>query len=151
MKQMSIFVQKLLVERCALKFHHEQRPLSVYAIRLASGGPKMTVSTSGPNDPSGFGSRGLGDLVVRNMTIATFATWMQSGVMDKPVIDETELKDCYDFNLKWTPDESQFAQFRGTNGPITPPAGDNPKCSAGPVHSGAGAAWAKDGIDHLTT
>ena len=65
------------------------------------------------------------------MTIATFATWMQSGVMDKPVIDETELKDCYDFNLKWTPDESQFAQFRGTNGPITPPAGDNPNAPPG--------------------
>src|SRR5258708_35554729 len=86
----------------------------------------MTVSTWGGNDPSGFGFRGLGDLVVRNMTMATFATWMQAGVMDKPVVDETELKDRYDFTLKWTPDDSQFAQFRGTNSPITPPAGDNP-------------------------
>jgi uncharacterized protein (TIGR03435 family) len=131
MKQMAILVQKLLADRCALKFHHEQRPLSVYAIRLASGGPKMTVTTSGANDPSGFGFRGFGDLVVRNMTMATFATWMQAGVMDKPVVDETELKDRYDFNLKWTPDDSQFAQFRGTNGPITPPAGDNPNAPPG--------------------
>jgi uncharacterized protein (TIGR03435 family) len=28
--------------------------------------------------------------------------------------------------LKWTPDDSQFAQFRGTNGPVPPAAGDNP-------------------------
>ena len=131
MKQMATMVQKLLTDRCALKFHHEQRPLSVYAIRLASGGPKMTVSSTGANDPSGFGLRGFGDLVVRNMTMATFATWMQSGVMDKPVVDQTGLTDRYDFNLKWTPDDSQFGQFRGTNGPITPPAGDNPNAPPG--------------------
>jgi uncharacterized protein (TIGR03435 family) len=131
MKQMAVLVQKLLAERFGLKFHHEQRELSVYAIRVASGGPKMTVSTSGANDPSGFGLRGFGDLVVRNMTMTMFATWMQSGVMDKPVVDLTELKDRYDFNLKWTPDDSQFAQFRGTNGPMTPPAGDNPNAPPG--------------------
>jgi uncharacterized protein (TIGR03435 family) len=131
LKQMGSLIQKLLADRFALKFHHEQRELSVYAIRLASGGPKMSVSTAGPNDGSGFGLRGFGDLVVRNMTMATFATWMQSGVMDKPVVDETELKDRYDFNLKWTPDDSQFGQFRGTNGPITPPAGDNPNAPPG--------------------
>jgi uncharacterized protein (TIGR03435 family) len=131
MKQMGVLVQKLLAERFGLKFHHEQRELSVYAIRVASGGPKMTVSTAGANDPSGFGLRGFGDLVVRNMTMTMFATWMQSGVMDKPVVDLTELKDRYDFNLKWTPDDSQFAQFRGTNGPMTPPAGDNPNAPPG--------------------
>jgi uncharacterized protein (TIGR03435 family) len=50
---------------------------------------------------------------------------MQSVVMDKPVVDHTGLTDKYDFMLKWTPDDSQFAQFRGTN-PNMPPAGDNP-------------------------
>jgi uncharacterized protein (TIGR03435 family) len=27
-----------------------------------------------------------------------FATWMQAGVMDRPVVDKTELSDRYDFN-----------------------------------------------------
>jgi uncharacterized protein (TIGR03435 family) len=59
------------------------------------------------------------------MTMKEFATWMQSSVMDKPVVDQTGLTAKYDFTLKWTPDDSQFAQFRGAVAP-QPPAGDNP-------------------------
>jgi uncharacterized protein (TIGR03435 family) len=124
-KQQGLMLQKLLADRFALKFHREQRELSVYAIEVGTGGPKMKVTASGPNDPQAFGFRGLGDLVVGNMTMKEFATWMQSSVMDKPVVDQTGLTAKYDFTLKWTPDDSQFAQFRGAVAP-QPPAGDNP-------------------------
>lgn len=124
--QMELMVAKLLPDRFALKFHHEQRELSVYIITVAPGGPKMAKTSSGPNAPQGFGFRGLGDLIVRNMNMPEFASWMQSGVMDKPVVDHTGLTCKYDFTLKWTPDDSQFAQFRGTSPTIAPPAGDNP-------------------------
>lgn len=123
---MELMVAKLLPDRFALKFHHEQRELSVYIITVAPGGPKMAKTSSGPNAPQGFGFRGLGDLIVRNMNMPEFASWMQSGVMDKPVVDHTGLTYKYDFTLKWTPDDSQFAQFRGTSPTIAPPAGDNP-------------------------
>ena len=125
LKQMGVMVQKLLADRFKLQFHKEKRELSVYAVELGSGGPKMTKTKLEPNDPQGFGFRGLGDLIVRNMNMTDFATWMQSGVMDKPVIDQTGLTDRYDFTLKWTPDESQFAQFRGV-GAVPPPPSDDP-------------------------
>jgi uncharacterized protein (TIGR03435 family) len=127
--QMELMVQKLLPDRFALKFHHEQRELPVYIITVAPGGPKTAVTKSGPNDPQPFFFRAFGDLTVGNMTITEFATWMQASVMDRPVVDHTGLTDRYDFHLKWTPDESQFAQWRSSNGPIQPPAGDNPNAA----------------------
>ncbi len=43
--------------------------------------------------------------------------------MDKPVVDQTGLTDRYDFNLNWTPDQSQFAS---TGAHVPPPAADEP-------------------------
>jgi len=121
MKQMATMAQKLLEDRFQLKYHHEKRELSVYVISVAAGGPKMTKTTSAPNDPQGFAFRALGDLTVRNQNMTDFAQWMQNGVMDRPVVDQTGLTDRYDFQLKWTPDESQFAAFRSVGALVPPP------------------------------
>jgi uncharacterized protein (TIGR03435 family) len=123
-KQMGNLMQDLLSQRFGLTIHHEQRQLSVYAITLAKSGPKMQVSSAGPDDQPGFAFRGFGDLSVHNMSIADFAGWMQATVTDRPIVDQTGLKDRYDFTLKWTPDDSQFAQFRSTG--KSPPAKEDP-------------------------
>ena len=110
-KQMGILIKKLLVDRFQLKSHTETRVLSVYAITVAKDGPKMAKDTGPANAPKGFGLRGFGNLTIRNMTMNDFASWMQASVMDRPVVDQTGLTDRYDFQLKWTPDDSQFTQF----------------------------------------
>jgi uncharacterized protein (TIGR03435 family) len=81
----------------------------------------MTKTASAPTDTPAFFFRALGDLTVRNQNMTDFATWMQNGVMDRPVVDQTGLTDRYDFQLKWTPDESQFAAFRGVGAVVPPP------------------------------
>jgi uncharacterized protein (TIGR03435 family) len=123
-KQQQTMVQKLLTDRFKLAFHDDKKELSVYVITVAGSGPKMAKSTAAPNDPPAFYFRTLGDLTVRNQTMADFATWMQNGVMDRPVVDQTGLTDRYDFHLLWTPDESQFAQFRGVGAVVPPPTDD---------------------------
>jgi uncharacterized protein (TIGR03435 family) len=121
-KQIKTMLQKLLAERFKLTFHHDKRELSVYVMSVASGGPKMTAS--GPDIRTSFHLRGLGDLVATSMTMTDFAHWMQAGIMDKPVVDQTGLSGRYDFELKWTPDESQYAQFRGTGAVVPAPTND---------------------------
>jgi uncharacterized protein (TIGR03435 family) len=110
-QQMKMLIQDVLAQRFGLTFHHDQRELSVYALTVGKDGPKMTVTVNQPSDPRNFLFRGLGDLMVTNSTMKDFCEGMQDAVMDKPVVDHTGLTERYDFALKWTPDESQFAQM----------------------------------------
>jgi len=114
MPQMGMLMENILADRFALKFHYEKRELPVFALTVAKGGPKMAVSSASPDAGIGFGFRRLGDLTVRNMMMSDFAKWMQGSVTDRPILDQTGLKDRYDFTLKWTPDDSQFAACRST-------------------------------------
>ena len=50
--------------------------------------------------------------------MADFARVMQSAVLDRPVLDQTELSGKFDFELKWTPDETQFASLGGAPKPL---------------------------------
>jgi uncharacterized protein (TIGR03435 family) len=122
-QQLRLLIQDALATRFNLMFHHDQRELSVYALTVAKGAPKMTVTADLPSAPRNFLFRGLGDLRVSNSSMKDFCDGMQGAVMDKPVVDHTGLTDRYDFTLKWTPDDSQFGQF----GPRPPqPASEDP-------------------------
>jgi uncharacterized protein (TIGR03435 family) len=108
-KQWKVMIQKMLADRFKLTFHHDTRELSVYALEVGKSGPKLTKSEGDPNGLPGLFFRGLGDLPVRNANMADFAGVMQSTVLDRPVVDHTGITGRYDFTLKWTPDEFQFA------------------------------------------
>jgi uncharacterized protein (TIGR03435 family) len=110
-KQMKLLIQSALTDRFKLTFHHDQKELSVYALTVAKGGPKLTETIHQPSDPVNFLYRNLGVLTVTNATMKDFCDGMQGSAMDKPVVDHTGLTARYDFTLNWTPDESQFAQM----------------------------------------
>jgi uncharacterized protein (TIGR03435 family) len=118
--QWKSMVQKLLANRFGLKFHHDQKVLPVYVLTVTEGGEKMNLDTTDPNGLPGLFFRGLGKLNVRNATMHDFTNLMQSAVLDRPVVNMTELKGKYDFELDWTPDESQFANM----GVHVPPPSD---------------------------
>jgi uncharacterized protein (TIGR03435 family) len=118
-KQLKTMVEKLLADRFQLKFHRDKKELTVFAITVAKTGSKLTPSVDDSNGVPGLFFRGLGNLPVKNATIADFAGVMQAAVLDRPVIDQTGLTGRFDFTLTWTPDESQFG---GRGGQAPPPA-----------------------------
>jgi uncharacterized protein (TIGR03435 family) len=120
-KQVKAMLQKLLADRFKLTFHRDKKVLSVYAVTVGKTGAKLAKSEGNPNSLPFLGFRGLGNLVVRNATIADFAALMQSNVLERPVVDQTGLPARFDFTLAWTPDASQF-DGRGAN---VPPPSDN--------------------------
>lgn len=118
--------QKLLADRFHLTFHREQREMSVYALTVAKGGPKLTVAD--PNGQHGSGCEHLGVCNFKRETLQHFANWLQFAVLDKPVVDKAGLAGEFDFTLKWTPDETQFT---GMGIRVPPPPTDNPNAPPG--------------------
>jgi len=114
-EQMSM-LRTLLTDRFQLTFHRESRELTVYAITVVKGGPKLEPSTAEPGTPSKLISTMFSEekggvhtlLPARNANMVQFAAMMQQDIVDRPVVDSTGLSGTYDFDLEWTPDESQF-------------------------------------------
>jgi len=86
-QQMRLLIQDVLTQRFMLKFHHDQKELSVYALSLGKDGPKMTITANKPSDAGNFLLNGFGDLMVTNYSMKDFCDEMQAAVMDKPVVD----------------------------------------------------------------
>jgi uncharacterized protein (TIGR03435 family) len=93
----------------------------VYAITVDKSGQKLTKSEGDPNGLPALIFRALGVLPARNASIADLAGVLQSVVLDRPVVDQTDLPGRFDFTLTWTPDESQFS---GMGVKVPAPTGD---------------------------
>ena len=95
--------RSLLAERFSLTLHHESKEMSVLALTVAKGGPRLHPSeaTGGPEIRGGRGR-----LVARNVTVGMLAAQLASRVLDRTVLDRTEIGGAFDVDLKWTPDES---------------------------------------------
>jgi uncharacterized protein (TIGR03435 family) len=119
--QLRGMIRRLLTDRFKLAFHRDKRDMPVYAIVVGPNGHKLTKNDTNPNGLPGLIFRGLGVLPVSNATMADFAGVLQSAVLDRPVVDRTGLTGRWDFQIRWTPDESQFA---GLGARVPPPTND---------------------------
>lgn len=103
--QMRVLMQKLLTDRFRIVTHREKKELSIYALTVAKGGPKLAAHPGAPSNQWGYGF-GLGSINGRNTTMTEFAGWLQANLLEQPVVDRTGLTDRYDFALRYTPDAS---------------------------------------------
>jgi uncharacterized protein (TIGR03435 family) len=106
-------LRKLLTDRFKLTFHREKKEFAVYALTIARNGSKLMASMP---DPSPEGAPPLvfilspsgARLAARDASMGEFTWVMQRSALDRPVVDQTGLLGRYDFDLEWSPDETQF-------------------------------------------
>jgi uncharacterized protein (TIGR03435 family) len=121
LKQTQEMLQKLLISRFGLQFHREKRELSIYAIVVAKGGPRLAKSTASPDElPTQSGGRNGKEQTRRftNNSMSDLALGMVN-FLDRPVVNETGLPGRYDFILKWTPDNAPVTEQGAVPGLFT--------------------------------
>jgi uncharacterized protein (TIGR03435 family) len=101
-------LKTLLEDRFHLRGHDEVREMAVYALRVATGGPKLAPAKEGPS-----GRMQLGDLSVPSMTMESLCQILEHETR-RLVIDQTQLRDSYAIQLQWARDAA-----KGTSEPDT--------------------------------
>jgi len=127
--QLRVMVRKLIVERFGLKYHHEKKELSAFVLTVGKGGSKLTpTQLTGSLPGLGFG-KGKGGITLNviNGTMGDFTSFMQIILLDRPVVDQTNLAGKFDFNVTFTPDDSMF------NGHNPVPKSNNDDVEAAPT------------------
>ena len=118
-----LMLQKLLSDRFKLTVHREQKAFPIYSLTVAKSGSRMKKSEGAPPDGRPalvfrlFPER-RALLPVHDATMAEFASVLQQGAVDRPVVDKTGLTGRYDFDLDWAPDESDFAGMMRARPPL---------------------------------
>jgi uncharacterized protein (TIGR03435 family) len=131
-KELGVMMKSLLEERFALKVHKETKEFPVYALVQMKDGIKAAVSPLDPEVPNsgvavggtgtaqgtviGFGrgaslSVGGNRIEAKKLTMASIADTLVRFV-DRPVIDETGLKETYDISLELAPEDFQALMIR---------------------------------------
>jgi uncharacterized protein (TIGR03435 family) len=109
LKQAQILTRKVLEERFGLKVHKETKEMAVYAISVAKGGEKMSRSVGDPNGGPDYNESSNSTQVTMSMTNISMGEFAPDlgDFLDRPAVDQTGLTGRYDFQLKWTSDESR--------------------------------------------
>jgi uncharacterized protein (TIGR03435 family) len=103
--RMMVMLQDMLASRFQLKFHREDRELSVFALVVDKGGSKLVPLA--PGESPEF-SQQRGDRVIRSVgsTVTDLVRLMNSRTtptpLGKPVVDRTELKGNYRIRLTFS-------------------------------------------------
>jgi uncharacterized protein (TIGR03435 family) len=104
--QCRVALQKLLVERFGLKFHHESREMSAYVLTAPRGSTKLTRSDPKVDTEqqlmfsrtTGKTMHGTG----RDVSLRDFAAEIQRLTLNRPLVDRTGITGTFDIDLEFT-------------------------------------------------
>lgn len=106
-EELHVMLMNLLADRLQLKYHIEKKDMRMYALAVAAGGAKLTA-----HDAANAGEPWIDQaqqkflhmkLTATSSTMDYFAFRLAS-LMDRPVVDQTNLHGGYDFSLEYTRD-----------------------------------------------
>lgn len=108
--QVRIMIRNLLADRFQLKLHRDKRELSAFVLTVGKNGAKLQ-----PTQPNG-NLHGVGIQPARtgamlfayNSPVSALTNFLQSLVLDRPVVDQTGLAGKYDLTVTFTLDDSLF-------------------------------------------
>jgi uncharacterized protein (TIGR03435 family) len=104
-EELHIMLQNLLAERFKLRFHYETKELPIYALMVDKNGPKLKAHPVG-----NAGDVWIDETVEQPFHVkwkGTFASmdyfaFRLSAILDRPVLNQTNLTGDYDFDLAFT-------------------------------------------------
>ncbi|MGD0497350.1 MAG: TIGR03435 family protein [Bryobacteraceae bacterium] len=99
-------LQTLLADRFKLKLHRAAKEMPVYALTVATGGPKFKESAPDAVESANIGGSGRNPIFTASRkSMAVLARIINDAFfVDRPVVDQTELSGVYDFKIEATPD-----------------------------------------------
>ena len=104
-EELHLMLQNLLAERFGLHFHRATKDLPVYLLSVDKGGPKLTPHEAGSaGDPWIDASQALPFHIKWSAKSVPmeYVAWRLGLALDRPVVDRTNLKGGYDFELSYT-------------------------------------------------
>lgn len=120
----------VMIDSFEMKTHTENRDVTVYALVLGSGKPKMTKAedsersgcNADPSAPKPFTNIPGPMIACKNTSMADLAESLQqfaNAYIDHPIVDGTGLEGGWDFLMGWTP--KQMMQAQAAPNPNQPP------------------------------
>jgi uncharacterized protein (TIGR03435 family) len=97
--QFRSLIRKPLADRFQMKFHQEKKELAVYAITAPPRLKNKLIPNTSRAATGGLIFPRLGLLPARNSTMDEFAATIQSAVLDRPVVNQTNIEGRFDFTL----------------------------------------------------
>jgi uncharacterized protein (TIGR03435 family) len=101
-----IMLQNLLTERFKLRFHFETKEMSAYVLTVDKGGPKsLKVHPEAGGGDLNFNKSAeqfLHEAWTARCASMDYFAFVLSPIFDRPILNQTGLNGCFDFQIKFT-------------------------------------------------